>query len=61
MVNQWPGKEVHGSDFAATTVLSGSPRRDWNGRLRTTWRTSVWNPYPDVATFPVMSLTVGRS
>ena len=34
----------HGSDFAATTVLSASPRRDWNGRLRTTSCTSVWNP-----------------
>ena len=29
---------------AATTVFGTSPRRDWNGRLRTTSRTSVWKP-----------------
>ena len=28
----------------ATTVGRASPRLDWNGRLRITSRTSVWNP-----------------
>ena len=38
------GTPFQGCDFAATIVFSASPRRDWNGRLRTTSRTSVWKP-----------------
>ena len=37
-------RPIQGWDFAATIVFSASPRRDWNGRLRTTSRTSVWKP-----------------